>query len=164
MTDKLALTIARLDIEALNARFAYLIDHGQSDQVADLFTTDGVYQFKDGNRSAGREAIRHAYELRADAGPRTARHIFTNLHLKFASEDKASGTCILLLFANDGTPPQPARPLLVADYDDEYERDETGIWRYRSRTISIAFSEDGKGGALPLGAEPAQPAPAHAEN
>lgn len=164
MLDALAQHVARLEIETLNARFAYLIDHDLSHQVADLFTEDGVYQFKDGNRSAGREAIRHAYAARAAHGVRTARHIFTNLHLGLVSDRRAEGTCILLLFANDGLAPQPAQPLLVADYDDVYERDDAGVWRYRSRTISVAFSADGESGALPLGSQPAPSEISRAEN
>ena len=75
------LLLLRLEIDALNAEFAYLIDHDQSDRVAELFTEDGVYGRSTGQRSAGRDAIRQSYQRRKDHGVRTARHIFSNLRL-----------------------------------------------------------------------------------
>jgi len=147
-TEKL---LARLAIEELNAEFAYLIDHDQSERVADLFTIDGSYGRATGERSVGRDAIRRAYAARKTKGPRTARHIFTNLRLRFESSDRASGTCIMTLFAEDGAPPHVAEPFLVADYDDIYVRyDDT--WRYAARTITWLFMRrDGKVSPLPLG-------------
>ena len=62
------LLLLRLEIEALNAEFAYLIDHDQSDGVADLFTVDGVYGRSTGDRSVGREAIRDSYKRRKTMG------------------------------------------------------------------------------------------------
>jgi hypothetical protein len=147
-TEKL---LARLAIEELNAEFAYLIDHEQSERVADLFTLDGSYGRSTGERSVGREAIRAAYAFRMERGPRTARHIFTNLRLQFKSSDRAVGTCIMTLFAEDGLPPHVAEPFLVADYDDVYVLQEDN-WRYAARTITWLFMRpDGKRSPLPLG-------------
>src|SRR5882762_10137386 len=83
--------LARLAIEELNAEFAYLIDHNRSELVADLFTEQGSYGRASGERSVGRDAIRFAYASRKTKGPRTARHIFTNLRLTFESELRATG-------------------------------------------------------------------------
>jgi hypothetical protein len=147
-TEKL---LARLAIEELNAEFAYLIDHEQSERVADLFTLDGSYGRSTGERSVGRDAIRAAYAVRKERGPRTARHIFTNLRLQFKSSDRAVGTCIMTLFAEDGVPPHVAEPFLVADYNDIYVLQEDS-WRYASRTITWLFMRrDGKISPLPLG-------------
>jgi SnoaL-like domain len=149
-TEKL---LARLAIEELNAEFAYLIDHERSELVADLFTIDGSYGRSTGERSVGRDAIRRAYAARMSKGPRTARHIFTNLRLKFESSARASGTCIMTLFAEDGIPPHAAEPFLVADYDDVYVLCED-TWRYAARTITWLFMRrDGKVSPLPLGTD-----------
>ena len=102
------LLLLRLEIDALNAEFAYLIDHDQSDRVAELFTEDGVYGRSTGQRSAGRDAIRQSYQRRKDHGVRTARHIFSNLRLTPIADGLVGGTCILTLFAQDGPPPHPA--------------------------------------------------------
>ena len=142
----------RVAIEALNAEFAYRIDHGLGDTVAELFTTDGVYGRSTGERSVGRDAIRQAYSLRAVQGPRTARHLFTNLRLSHEAPDLVHGTTILLLFAEDGSPPGTAQPLVVADYEDSYTLEADGQWRYRSRLIHTLFVDpSGKRGNLPLG-------------
>jgi uncharacterized protein (TIGR02246 family) len=143
--------LARLAIEELNAEFAYLIDHEQSERVADLFTVDGSYGRSTGERSIGRDAIRRAYASRNAKGPRTARHIFTNLRLRFDARDRATGTCIMTLFAEDGAPPHVAEPFLVADYNDVYVLYEDN-WRYSARTITWLFMRrDGKVSPLPLG-------------
>lgn len=143
----------RPEIEALNAEFAYLIDHDQSDRVADLFTEDGIYGRSTGDRSVGREAIRDSYRRRKDKGPRTARHVFSNLRLTPRDDGRVDGACILTLFARDGLPPHPADPLVVADYDDVYECcDDDGRWRFKQRIISWIFVREGAASPLVLGA------------
>jgi ketosteroid isomerase-like protein len=143
----------RLEIERLNAEFAYLIDHDQSEKVADLFTADGVYGRSTGERSVGREAIRATYRRRASHGLRTARHLFSNLRLEVESDDRVRGTIILTLFAEDGPPPHPALPMIVADYDDIYERTPEGVWLYRERIITWLFQREGAASPLALGAK-----------
>lgn len=133
----------RIELEALNAEFAYLIDHGHSESVADLFTEDGSYGRASGERSVGRDAIRRAYTDRQARGARTARHVFTNLHVIEADAGRARSTSILTLYARDGAPPHPAEPLLVADYDDICRRDADGRWRYQSRTVTWLFRHPG---------------------
>lgn len=143
--------LLRLEIERLNAEFAYLIDHDLSEQVAELFTEDGVYGRSTGERSEGRAAIRQSYSVRKSHGPRTARHIFSNLRLEIESDTRVKGTTILTLFANDGVGPHPAEPMLVADYDDIYEKDTDGVWRYRQRIITWLFRREGAASPLALG-------------
>lgn len=138
MSDQQTELLARVAIEALIAEFAYLIDHDQTERVADLFTEDGWYGREGGARSVGREAIRRSYAARAARGARTARHIFTNLRLTVHSADEAEGVCILLLFAADGAPPHPAEPMLVQDYRDTYRRVD-GRWLFASRETRQLF-------------------------
>ena len=146
--------LLRLEIEALIAEFAWRIDRGDPATVADLFTPDGWYGRESGARSVGRGAIRAAYaaraERQAEAGVRTARHLFTNLRLERIDEDSAAGSCILLLFAADGPPPHPAVPLLVQDYDDTYRRID-GRWLFASRSVAKVFVGENFAPVLPLG-------------
>ena len=143
--------LLRLEIEALNAEFAYRIDHDQSDGVADLFIEDGIYGRSTGERSVGRAAIAETYRQRAARGARTTRHLFTNLRLRPESERLVRGTVILTLFAEDGVPPLPANPMLVADYDDVYVLCDDGRWRYRERIITWLFTRPGAASPLALG-------------
>jgi hypothetical protein len=149
-TDQL---LIRLEIEALNAEFAYLIDHNRSEEVAALFTDDGVYGRSTGERSEGRSAIAESYRRRSAKGPRTARHIFSNLHLTYDSEHRIRGTVILTLYAENGLPPLPAEPMVIADYDDIYVLCEDGRWRYQERIITWLFVREGAASPLALGAK-----------
>jgi ketosteroid isomerase-like protein len=142
--------LIRSEIEALIAEFAYRIDHGLSETVAELFTQDGWYGRANGQKTVGREAIRAAYAERAARGERTARHIFTNLRLTIDSAEAAHGTTILLLFAGDGPPLLPARPMLVQDYADEYRR-EDGVWRFAARATNRLFVDESYQDVLNLG-------------
>lgn len=144
--------LIRSEIEALNAEFAFLIDHDRSDEVPELFTEDGSYGREGGGRSTGRDALRAVYAMRAARGVRTARHLFTNLRLEFVNEREVHGHTILLLYAEDGPPPQPAEANLVSDYQDVYRLGDDGRWRYASRTVSHQFKHPGnKPIVLPLG-------------
>jgi SnoaL-like domain len=138
MCAKKLLTYIRQEIEALNAEFAWLIDHQDGRGVSALFVEEGVYNMS--NRVyRGRHAIDGFYDARQSRGQRAARHVFTNLHLKRQGETHATGTVILTLYACDGAPPYPTQAILVADYDDEYVLDADGRWRYRTRTIAPIF-------------------------
>jgi hypothetical protein len=144
--------LLRLQLEELNAEFAYLIDHDSSEHVADLFVVDGSYGRSTGEMSVGRDAIRRAYSARKEHGPRTARHIFTNLRLGSVSDDLVEATSILTLFAHEGVPPHPAEPLLVSEYADTYRRCDDGRWRYQSRIATWLFCHpDGARSPLQLG-------------
>ncbi len=156
MIDRLEKALIRSEIEALNAEFAYLIDHDLSDHVADLFTENGSYGRATGERSTGRQALREVYAVRAARGARTARHIFTNLRLDYESDVIVHGTVLLVLFAEDGAPPHLAEVNLVSEYEDIYERGTDGVWRFASRTVANLFKHrDGKPLVLPLGKDQA---------
>jgi hypothetical protein len=138
----------RQSIEALNAEFAWVIDHRDGLGVAELFTPNGVYDMS--NRLyRGQAEIKGFYESRKARGRRAARHVFTNLRLLPESADRATGTVILTLYAYDGDPPYPTTPILIADYNDVYVRTSESTWRYEHREIAPVF------GGVPVLAGPA---------
>jgi hypothetical protein len=140
---------AWLAIHQLVSDFAFSIDMENGERTAELFTEDGWYE-SDSRRSAGREAIREAYRRRAARGPRTSRHIFTNLRIERLDKNSYRGTALMLLFARDGYPPAPPHPLLVADVHDVYVVD--GITaRLRSRRLESIFADESSAPVLPLG-------------
>jgi hypothetical protein len=140
---------AWLAIHQLVSDFAYSIDMENGERTAEFFTEDGWYQ-SDNRRSTGREAIREAYRRRAARGPRTSRHIFTNLRIEQVNDRAYRGTALMLLFAEDGYPPAPARPLLVADVEDMYVIDGQTA-RLRSRQLDSIFASESGVPVLPLG-------------
>lgn len=130
----------RAQIAALAAEFAWLIDHKGGHGVADLFTPRGRYTVAgDDFDLQGRDEIEDFYARRRAAGPRTSRHLFSNLHLEHIDDDRACGVCVLTLHAADGQPPHPLEPILVADYSDTYRRTPDGRWRYESRFVTPLF-------------------------
>lgn len=122
----------------LNARFAWLIDHEDGKGVAELFTEDGVYGLG-AMQAVGRDQINGFYSMRKARGVRKSRHLFSNPAVVKQSENSLTACCVLTLFAFDGEGPHPADIHMVADYIDEYVRDENGVWRYKSRVIQPVF-------------------------
>jgi hypothetical protein len=138
----------RMALHDLVNEFAYLVDFGPADTIADLFAEDGWYAWGE-KRAVGREAIRDTYRQRAARGLRTARHLTTNLRLSMVSDHEARGQSIWLIFAEDGPPPHPAVPLLVADVSDVYVRQD-GRWVFRSRQLADVFVAPDRTAVLPL--------------
>jgi SnoaL-like domain len=138
----------RVELHDLVNEYAYLVDFGPTETIADLFTEDGWYGWG-AKRSVGREAIRESYRQRAARGVRTARHLTTNLRLSMNGENEAQGQSIWLLFAEDGPPPHPAVPLLVCDVHDVYVR-QGGRWLFRSRQLTDVFVAPDRTPVLPM--------------
>ena len=138
-------------IHQLIAEFAYSVDIGNGRNTAELFTNDGWYE-SDTGRSTGRDAIRKAYSTRAERGPRTSRHIFTNVRIKKCDDNRYEGTSLLLLFAEDGQNPSNAEPMLVADVVDEYVV-EDGSALLASRRLRNVFVSPNAEPVLPLGGD-----------
>lgn len=141
----------RAELEELVIEFAHRVDHGPVDTVADLFAPDGWYGWGPDKRSTGRDDIRAAYRGRAAAGQRTARHLMTNLRLKEIDATHWAGQSIMLIFAENGPPPHPATPLLVADVDDVFALHE-GRWLFQSRQLTDLFNDPARTPVLPLAA------------
>jgi hypothetical protein len=138
----------RIALHELVNEFAYLVDFGPAETIADLFVEEGWYGWGE-KRSAGREAIRETYRQRTARGLRTARHLTTNLRLSMVGDNEAHGQSIWLIFGEDGPPPHPAVPLLVADVHDVYVR-QGGRWLFQSRQLEDVFVAPHRAPVLPL--------------
>jgi hypothetical protein len=141
-------------VERLMAEFAYRVDFEQGLTIAQLFSPDGYYE-SDGKRSTGRAAIHEAYVRRAARGPRTARHLFTNVRVVRLPGEKYGATAIMLLFARDGLGVHPAVPLSVADVTDVYALNGKSprLPLIQSRTLRTVFADENATPVLPLGHE-----------
>ena len=128
----------RLAIEDLNAAFAEHLDHGNIEALIELFAEDALYTHGE-RRSEGRKEIEALFRQRAAKGPRTSRHLLSGLRISVESATVATGRSVCLSFAADGLPPLPARPFLVADFEDRYRRDDHGRWRFAERHIVRVF-------------------------
>jgi uncharacterized protein (TIGR02246 family) len=128
----------RLALEDLNAAFAHHLDHGDLHALIDLFTEDALYTHGE-RRSQGRAEIETLFRNRVAKGPRTSRHLYSGLRIEIASPAAATGTSVCLSFAADGNPPLPAKPFLVADFNDVYRLEHDGRWRFAERHIQRVF-------------------------
>lgn len=127
----------RVAVEALIAEFSWRIDHDNGRGVEELFTEDGVYAM--GSTALnGRAEIVAFYERRRAHGPRTSRHLFSNLRFHAVSDECVEATTVLTLHAADGHRPHPLSPVLIADYHDRYLWDGQA-WLFVRRDVDLVF-------------------------
>ena len=129
----------RVALEDLNTAFCYHLDHNEVDELLELFTEDVLYTHGP-RRTHGKAELEQVFRSRTANTPRTARHMYSGLKLDIESESRARGTSVCMTFAQNGEPPlAPAVPILVADFEDLYERGADGRWRFRERHIHRIF-------------------------
>lgn len=129
----------RVALEDLNTAFCYHLDHNEVDELLGLFTDD-VFYTHGPRHTRGKAELERVFRSRTATTPRTARHMYSGLKLHIDSESRARGTSVCMTFAQNGEPPlAPAVPILVADFEDLYERGTDGRWRFRERHIHRIF-------------------------
>jgi ketosteroid isomerase-like protein len=127
----------RLAIADLNAAWCARLDANDIPGLIALYAPDAAYVSPTG-RCAGTAEIEAYFRARTAKGPRTTRHLQSGLIVNFDGET-ARGTSVCLSFAQDGAPPLPIEPFLVADFIDRYVRDPQHGWRIAERTIVPVF-------------------------
>jgi hypothetical protein len=132
----------RSEIEALITEHAWLLDHHESDQLAELYAENGRLLGVGADR-VGREAIAAYGRERAAMKDRRARHVWTNLRLVKDRPKRMRGGCTMTLFRSVGPALGTADPIAVADAQDIYVRCDDGRWRLEERRIVLAFESAG---------------------
>ncbi len=116
------------------------VDRFDARDAADFYTPDCVYQMLD-HRMEGPDAVRRYYDYRASRGPRLVRHILTNLHVEVRDPLTSWLEAVLTVHAADGEPVLPsAPPIMVADAECEFVREDDGRWRMRYHRITALFT------------------------
>jgi ketosteroid isomerase-like protein len=142
----------RVALEELNTAFCYHLDHDEVEALLDLFTDD-VFYTHGPRHTRGKAELEQVFRSRTATTPRTARHMYSGLKLELESAARARGTSVCLTFAQNGEPPlAPAIPILVADFEDLYERGVDGRWRFRERHIKRIFVDSPA--SVPVGHKP----------
>jgi len=114
------------------------IDHRDGSQVSSWFTPTARLRIG-GHEVHGTAQIDALYAARHARGPRTARHLISNVRLTSCGPDRASVLSALTMYAADGTPPHTgAGPTMVGDVRDEFEL-AGGRWLIASRDIRTLF-------------------------
>lgn len=115
------------------------VDRFDARNATDFYTPDCIYQMVD-HRMQGREAIQRYYDYRGSRGPRLVRHIVSNLYVEVRDPRCAWLEAVLSVHAADGEPVLPsAPPIMVADAECEFVRDDDGIWRMRWHRLVALF-------------------------
>ncbi len=128
----------RLAIEALNNAFCAHLDDDDVPALMALFASDALYVSPTA-KCSGAEEIEAYFRKRTEKGPRTSRHFFSNLMIEFTALSTARGKSAVLSFAQDGAPPLPIDPFLIADFRDVYVRDPERGWLIGERLIVPIF-------------------------
>jgi uncharacterized protein (TIGR02246 family) len=125
---------AREAIRELVAAYAHAADSGRFDEVAGLFTADGVLETPDHVEHRGREAIRAFLGGTGQALARATtvpiiRHHLSNLSVAVTGPDDATGAAYFFVVTERG-------PDHWGRYRDRYTRDEEG-WRFAHRRVRL---------------------------
>ena len=118
------------DCARLIALYANLNDEGRWDEVAALYTANGLMTRPTAPDAPiiGRDAILAAFKGRP---PRKTRHVCSNVVIDVESPVAARGTSAMVLFTEGGTP-------LAGSFHDRFELTADG-WRFAERRGSLAW-------------------------
>lgn len=136
-------------IRRAQATYAQAIDSGRTDDLAAIFTEDGVVDLEGIGVFEGRETIRRTYEGWKPTVPQ--RHLVSNLLVTSWDEREATATAdVALASLREGA----WQISFVARYEDTV-RNEDGVWRFARRTTRFAGAPD-LAGAADVAASPSR--------
>jgi 3-phenylpropionate/cinnamic acid dioxygenase small subunit len=125
------------DVEAIRSlvhEYAELIDAGELDALAALFT-HGTWS-SPGRRTPlrGAEQVRRAYDgvILYDGVPST-KHVISNVTIEVSGDGK-SATARSYFTVLQARPDFPLQPIIAGRYHDRFERVD-GTWRFADREI-----------------------------
>jgi 3-phenylpropionate/cinnamic acid dioxygenase small subunit len=125
------------DVEAIRAlihRYAELIDLGDLDAVAALFTHGTWSSPGRGTPLRGAEQVRRAYDdvILYDGVPST-KHVISNVTIEIV-DDRTSATARSYFTVLQGRPDFPLQPVIAGRYHDRFEHVDDA-WRFTDRQI-----------------------------
>jgi hypothetical protein len=140
----------------LNYASAYFMDHGEFENMIDLFTPDAVFD-RVGTVHHGHDEIRQGMAER----PRmTTRHLLANLYYSDVTAESAQGLITAITY--HGPASEHDEPVgyatqngRVIDFRDSYLRIDGG-WKIASRVARVVFTPSDWPGAMHLAAAPSR--------
>jgi hypothetical protein len=138
--------LLRAEIDAVLADWAWHLDHGDYDAVAELFTDDALF-VTGAVELRGRSAIKNRYTERLVV--RSTRHMYSGLRVSplpgDAADGRPSGVRAYSTWANFAVnAPAPADDVgvyLVADFHDVLTWCRDARWRISERRILPVFRD-----------------------
>ncbi|MDH6137686.1 hypothetical protein P3T37_007119 [Kitasatospora sp. MAA4] len=132
--------LAERACERLIVDFLRRLDLGDPSTVADLFTSDGVWEWPhDDRRVQGRDALRGYFGSRP--ADRLSRRMCSNVLVTVDGPDDAHATSYFATYRVDGYTGgmlAPRLPVNVGHYEDTFRRVE-GSWLLATRTTFLPF-------------------------
>jgi 3-phenylpropionate/cinnamic acid dioxygenase small subunit len=139
----IAAAVLRMEIDAVLADWAYHLDHGEFDELAELFTEDA--RFVTGAvELTGRAQIKNRYMERTVV--RSTRHTYSGLRVSAVrgapgpAQVRARSTWVNYA-ANVPVPADDVGVYLVADFDDVLTWCPDDRWRISERRIIPVFRD-----------------------
>jgi hypothetical protein len=138
--DPMECLIAERACERLIVEFIHRLDLGDPSTVADLFTSDGVWEWAYGARRVqGREALRGYFGSRP--ADRLSRRMTTNILVTVTSPSAASAISYFATYRIDGYTDgmlPPRLPTNVGHYEDTFRKLD-GAWLLANRSTFLPF-------------------------
>ena len=137
--------LIREECRALSIAYARALDFRDYDDLANLFTEDGVVDTV--RQAEGRAAIRASLNERPDE-IRT-RHVITNTFVEVIDAESARGISYVSLYRHQGPesldpgPVELDAPAAIGHYEDAFRRTPDG-WRLARRKLHLAFKNPTK--------------------
>jgi hypothetical protein len=135
--------LAERACERLIVDFVRRLDLGDPHSVADLFTTDGVWEWPEGGRRIeSHEALRAYFGSRPP--DRLSRRLMTNILVTLSSATTATATSYLVTYRVDGYVDgmlPPRLPANVGHYEDTFQKVD-GDWLLATRTVFLPFGSE----------------------
>ena len=126
-------------IRKLKQLYSHLMDNGQIDALADIFTEDAVCEFgPEYGKWEGRETIRANYHGVFDGQMKfQAMHHCTNHYVDLTGPDTATGRSYLLDVVTNA--PEDGQPIVwFGVYDEEYQKVD-GQWLIKQCTLQFLW-------------------------
>jgi SnoaL-like domain len=125
------------------------VDENGGRNAGGFWTEDAVWDAP-ARTFNGRQEIQGFFDWRLTRGDRLALHTVANFTARVESDEVATATWYLLLYAADGTPVQPSEPAQqVAAIEDRYVRAAGGPWLCAHRKFRVLFTGGGALGGPP---------------
>ncbi|MDB5456535.1 MAG: ring hydroxylating beta subunit [Caulobacter sp.] len=134
--------IANPDVRGVTAllhRFSEAVDRRRPEQVAALFTDDGL--FRPGETEIrGRVAIEALYRERLSDLRRTTRHLWSNIEVRGVTEVEARVTAILTNYAFEPKVSETQLQMRIGDLEGLCALGEDGCWRFVEHLYTRVFA------------------------
>lgn len=139
-------TLLRAEIDAVLADWAWHLDHGDYDAVAELFTRDALF-ITGTVELRGRSAIKSRYKERRVV--RSTRHMYSGLRVSPVPGDAGDGRPLRVracstwanFAVNAPAPVDDVGVYLVADFHDALTWCDDARWRISERRIVPVFRD-----------------------